>query len=107
MADKKENSSSEKKLTPFDIVTSIRNKKKQPFSDYPEGLYNPFLTNRALSFDPHSLFVANEMNFCWQLPHKMQYDFFLNSILKRIPYSPWVKQTKPEDLDAIKKFYVC
>jgi hypothetical protein len=45
------------------------------------------------------------MNRNHQLPSKLQYDFYLNSIRKRKRFSPWLRKEKIQDLDAVKSYY--
>jgi hypothetical protein len=48
---------------------------------------------------------ANEMNKNHSLDKKLQYDFFINTVRTRKRYSPWIKQEKIKDLDAVKSYY--
>lgn len=92
------------KSSPFDFVRIIRTK-KGGWSDHDPKHYNPFLINRALSFDMLTVFHANEMNKQMILPHKAQFDFYLNSVSKLSGYSPWIKGAKIENIQYVKSFY--
>ncbi len=86
------------------------NQTKQPLLDDPEDAcaeseYLPFVVNRCLSYFPDTIFQANEMNGNHGLEHKLQFDYLLHSVKKRKRFSPWLKAEKPEDLDAVKKYY--
>ena len=48
---------------------------------------------------------ANEMNLFHQLPNKLQYDFYLNSLRKKKRFSPWLRKEKIKDLDLVKQYY--
>ena len=66
-------------MTPFDYVNSIFNKKH-----YIDDLssYNPFLTNRALSYHLDTVFYSQEINMASHLSNKMQYDFYYYGVPK-------------------------
>ena len=87
-------------MNPFDFVKDIQRGKKDVIrnSENPEkaeGFYNPFMTNRALSFYPDSILHANEINQRGGLDKIMQFDYFLNSIRSMKREHAWIK--KPEE----------
>jgi len=45
------------------------------------------------------------MNFHQHLDKKMQYDYYINTLRPRKRFSPWLKQSKLDDLDAVKTYY--
>jgi hypothetical protein len=97
-------------MNPFDFVTDINLRKKDIMtnSDNPElaeRTYNPFLTNRALSYFPDTIHYANEMNMHSELDNIMQYSFLLNIVRKRKRFSKWHKTTDDEDLQAVIDYY--
>lgn len=97
-------------VSPFDFVNDINLGKKDIItnSDNPElaeKTYNPFLTNRALSYFPDTVQYANLMNFNYHLNHKMQYDFLLNIVRKRKRFSKWHKTSNDEDLQKVIAYY--
>lgn len=70
-----------------------------------EKKYPAFIVNKCLSGHIDSVMFANEMNLNHQLPSKLQYDFFINSLRKRKRFSPWIKKDKIQDLDVVKSYY--
>ena len=97
-------------MKPFDFVTDINLHKKDIMtnSDNPElaeRTYNPFLTNRALSYFPDTVHYANLMNMNSELDNMMQYSFLLNIVRKRKRFSKWHKTTDDEDLQAVIDYY--
>jgi hypothetical protein len=67
--------------------------------------YAPYIINRCLSGTIDTLMYSNEMNKNHSLDKKLQYDFFINTVRTRKRYSPWIKQEKIKDLDAVKSYY--
>ena len=97
-------------MNPFDFVTDINLHKKDIMtnSDNPElaeRTYNPFLTNRALSYFSDTVHYANLMNMNSELDNMMQYSFLLNIVRKRKRFSKWHKTTDDEDLQAVIDYY--
>ena len=45
------------------------------------------------------------MNVHNHLDHKLQFDFFLNSIRSRKRYTPWMKASKKTNLEYVKEYY--
>lgn len=93
-------------MNPFDYVNSINYTKKNIMEDdVAEKEYNPFLTNRALSYFPDTLFFANEMNIYHHLDNKLQFEFLLNIVRKRKRFSKWNKPELDSDIDVVKEYY--
>ena len=67
--------------------------------------YPPFIVNKCLSAHIDSILFANEMNKNSHLSKDMQYKFYLNSLVKKRRYAPWLKKSKVEYLDYVKKYY--
>jgi hypothetical protein len=67
--------------------------------------YPPYIINRCLSGHLDCILFANEMNMHSELSKDMQYKFYINSLRKRKRFSPWIKQDKIKDLDAVKQYY--
>lgn len=65
----------------FDIISTI-NKKDQYLSEDDLKNYNPFIVNKNFAGNRETVFFANEMNQCSQLPKSMQYDFYYNIVSK-------------------------
>ena len=97
-------------MNPFDFVTDINLGKKDIItnSDNPElaeRTYNPYLTNRSLSYFQDTVHYANEMNMHGDLNHKMQYSFLLNIVRKRKRFSKGHKTIDDENLQAVIDYY--
>ena len=70
-----------------------------------EKQYLSYIVNRCMSGHIDAILLANEMNKRPNLPKKLQYDFFLNSIRRRKRYSPWLRKEEIENLDFVKRYY--
>ena len=70
-----------------------------------EKKYPSYIVNRCMSGHIDAILLANEMNKRPNLPKKLQYDFFLNSIRRRKRYSPWLRKEEIENLDFVKRYY--
>ena len=70
-----------------------------------EKQYPSYIVNRCMSGHIDAILLANEMNKRPNLPKKLQYDFFLNSIRRRKRYSPWLRKEETENLDLVKRYY--
>ena len=97
-------------MNPFDFVTDINLGKKDIITnsenpELAERTYNPYLTNRALSYFVDTVHYANEMNMHSELDNVMQYSFLLNIVRKRKRFSKWHKTTDDEDLQAVIDYY--
>src|SRR6056300_437486 len=95
---------------PFDYVNSINQTKKNLMrgtenDQLAEKGYNPFLTNRALSYHHDTIGLANEMNQRSNLDHKLQYEFLLNTVRPKKRYAKWDKKEDHGDLAAIKEYF--
>ena len=95
---------------PFDYVSSITYNKKDMMTgtendELAESGYNPYLTNKSLSYFPDTLLYANEMNVLNHVDNKLQYSYLLNSIRPKKRFSKWVKKQEDIDIEAIKEYY--
>lgn len=92
-----------------DLVQSILVSKKYAFdAEDAEKVYFPSVVNRALSYHSDCIMAANQMNVMQHLSKKAQYTFLLYSAKgRKRPYSQWVKNVKPQCLEAIKSFFQC
>mgnify|MGYP000364806100 CR=1 FL=1 len=102
------NSSNEPK--PFDFVNAINSSKKHLMrgtsnDELAEKIYNPYLTNKSLSYFPDTIELANWMNLNHHLDHVLQFEFYLNSVRKRKRYSKWHKKDVSADLDAVSEYF--
>tara|TARA_R110001632_G_scaffold89995_1_gene193617 strand:+ start:3046 stop:3441 length:396 start_codon:yes stop_codon:yes gene_type:complete len=97
-------------MKPFDYLNAVNFNKTNIIedSDNPklaEGLYPPFLVNRGLSYFTDTILFANEMNIRHHCDHKLQFEFFLNTIRKRKRFSKWFKKEQDANLDIIMSHY--
>ena len=92
---------------PFDYVNQILQGKKNLIVDeITEKEYNPFLTNRSLSYHYDCVLFANEMNQRPFLDKKLQNSFLINTVRSRKrPFAKWIKSEKSEDLECVKKYF--
>ena len=90
-----------------DWLNSINTGKNNLIDEEPdlEKQYPSYIVNRCMSGHIDAILLANEMNKRPNLPKKLQYDFFLNSIRKRKRYSPWLRKEEIENLDFVKRYY--
>jgi hypothetical protein len=90
-----------------DWMNSINFNKRNLMEEDPSCTkdYAPYIVNKVLSAEIDCIMFANEMNIYHQLDKDMQYSFYLHSIRKRKRFSPWLKKTKIEDLECVKKYY--
>lgn len=96
--------------SPFDYVNSINFSKENMMrntenDELAEKGYDPFLTNRSLSYFEDTIGMANEMNLRANADKLLQYEFLLNTIRKRKRFSKWVKPEKNESIALIQEFY--
>ena len=97
-------------MNPFDFVNDINFGKKDIITDsanpeLAEKTYNPFLTNRALSYFPDTIQFANMMNKNSHIDHLLQYSFLLNIIRKRKRFSKWFKKNDDDVLEMVIGYY--
>lgn len=94
-------------MGPFEFTKTINETKRNLIDEDPEVEkdYIPFLVNRSLGYFMDTIIYANEMNQKNSLDHKLQYDFLLNIIRPRKRFSKWLKKSKDDNIDLIKKFY--
>ena len=96
----------------FDYVKSINQTKKNMMrdtenDDLAERAYQPFLTNRSLSYFIDTVLLANEMNMRHDADNKLQYEYFLNSVRPRKRFAKWVKNNTDNDLEIIMEYHDC
>jgi|TARA_B100000953_G_scaffold89132_1_gene72643 hypothetical protein len=93
----------EKTMSPFELIKSISNTKKDILEN--EKDYNAFMVNRGLSYFPDTVLYANEMNKFHHLDNRLQYSFLINIVRKRNRFSKWNKSIESENINAIKRYY--
>jgi|TARA_R110000822_G_scaffold63612_1_gene156151 hypothetical protein len=97
-------------MNPFDYVNSINYSKKNLMENtdndkLAESGYNPFITNRSLSYFTDTIFYVNEVNQYSHTANKLQYDYLLNSIRPKKRFSKWVKNVGSDDLENVKLYF--
>lgn len=94
-------------MTPFDFLNAINfTKENIVFDDQTKKEYVPFLVNRGLSYFPDTVFYANEMNRYPFVDKDMQFQFLLNTIVKKKRFSKWAKkESDSQQLQMIKDHY--
>ena len=94
-------------MKPFDFINSITFKKDIQMNNSTEALYNPFITNRALSQFIDCILLANEMNQRHHVDNKLQYDYLINRIRPRKRFKKWDKKQDNDIIELIKQYYKC
>lgn len=79
--------------------------KSQDDKDLALKEYKPFLVNRALSYFPDTIHIANAMNVLNHLDKDQQNAFFINIVRPRKRFSKWVKKIQDQDLNAVMEYY--
>ena len=97
-------------MKPFDYVTSVSYNKKNMMRDtendeLAESGYQPYLSNKALSYHVDSLLHSNEMNMNHHIDNILQYEYFLNTLRPKRRFAKWVKAEDNDDLEAIKLYF--
>lgn len=96
-----------KKLSFFDIVNMIYEKKPAPWFEI-EKEYTPFMINRALSQGMDTVLFANEMNRLAHIDKDLQYKYFVNNngIRARKRFNKWAKAANAEeDVRLVMSYY--
>jgi hypothetical protein len=98
------------KTNPFDYTNSINQTKKNLMrgtanDTIAEKEYQPFLTNRALSYHADTIFHANEMNKRHHLDNILQYEYLLNNVRPKKRYAKWSKKDNDGDVAVVKEYY--
>jgi hypothetical protein len=93
------------KLSPFDLIGSINDKKYVPFGPEAERAYVPFVINRALSNFIDAVPYVHFLNQHPQLPHRMQYDYLYHGLRKMKRFGKWNKLEKHEYLEDVMKYF--
>lgn len=94
-------------MNPFDYVNAILYTKKDVMEQNGnEKDYNPFLTNRALSYHRDSIFVAQQLNLLPGIDNKLQFRYLINTIrpMKR-DKKQWAKKKENNDIDAVIEYF--
>ena len=94
-------------MKPFDLINSITYKKNIAMDSRAEEVYNPFITNRALSQFVDCILLSNEMNMRHHVDNKLQYDYLINRIRPKKRFKKWDKKQDNENIEIIKEYYRC
>ena len=84
----------------FDYLRSINDTKEDIMVELPgqKSDYNAYMINRGLSYFIDTIQIANEMNYNYRLPARLQYDFLRLFVRKRKRYAKeWFKAEKYEN----------
>ena len=93
-------------MSPFDYVNTI-NLNKNDLSETPEFSenYNPFITNRALSYFVDTILIANEINRRPQMDAVLQYKYLLNIVKRGKRFSKWHKPINNKIINMLVDMY--
>lgn len=93
-------------VSPFTFLTSINQTKQDEFTKLDgDANYVPFLTNRALSYFPDCILLANLMNQYSGLSKRQQYAFYLSAVRKQRRFSKWGKRQQDELIPFVRREY--
>ena len=95
---------------PFDYINDVSHSKKDIIRNSPNPElaakdYNPWITNKTLSYFQDTILYANEMNKNFHLTNQQQFDYFLFSINKRKRFSKQAKKVTSEDVNHIAQYF--
>lgn len=93
-------------MNPFEFVNSVTYSKQDMMNDVNEKEYAPFLVNRSLSYHQDCVLYVNEMNKRFDVSHKLQYHYLLNTIRKRKRFAKWSKPELADDLKVVMDYYL-
>lgn len=90
-----------------DYLNSINQNKQNLMDQDPlaEKKYPAYIVNKCMAQHLDTVMHANEMNQWANLPSKLQYDFFINTVRPKKRFSPWDKKDKIDNLELIQKYY--
>jgi Bacteriophage clamp loader A subunit len=89
-----------------ELIPHILEGKEFTIEDDDYKTINSFLLNQALSYHLDCIFLVAEMNKNYHLDKKLQYDFLNLAIKKKKrKFQSWVKTTKDENIEIIKKYF--
>jgi hypothetical protein len=85
-------------MSPWDFVKSINDKEYSFNEDIDKKDYSEYIINKAFSFFPDTIFLANELNMCPEIPAKQHYEFLYYATSKKRRFSKWVKPQRDADI---------
>ena len=86
----------------FDYIGSLSSKERIDVIDRKN--YNVFMVNKAFSFHPDTVLIANEINKYQGIDAQQHYDFYFYALSKRKRFG-WHKAEKDQYLDLICEYY--
>lgn len=97
-------------MNPFNYINDVSYDKRDIIRqaadpEYEARGYNPWITNKTLSYFQDTIFYANEMNKYAFLPNIMQFDYFFNSINKRKRFAKQSKKQVSDDAQAVATYF--
>ena len=89
-----------------DILNAANYSKQGIFDDDPwlEKKYPGYIVNKSMSQHLDTLMQANYMNRYWDLPNKMQFDYYRFATRKRKRFGKWMKASKVKDIELVKSY---
>lgn len=93
----------------WDYVNAASHSKDRSVLDDPDfdKVYLAFIINRSLAGHEDCVLAAQMMNERSELPPKVQFEFFLNTLRPRKRFGAWLKSTDSEDASAVAEYYDC
>ena len=92
----------------FDYLNAITYNKKDVIEDDPiiEKFYPAYQVNKTLSQNLDCILYVNEMNLRPSCDEKLQFDYLINNIRKRVRKAEkWLTPESLTDIDCIKEYY--
>lgn len=89
-----------------EVLPSLLQTKKSIITPENEKEYDAYIVNLALSQHSDCVLYVNEMNMLSGLDKKLQYDFYINTLIaKKRPFQKWYKAKESSDITAIKEYF--
>lgn len=88
-------------MNPWDFVKSINEKEYSFNEDIDKKDYSEYIINKAFSFFPDTIFLANELNMCPEISAKQHYEFLYYATSKKRRFSKWIKPHRDADTVAL------
>lgn len=93
------------RVTPFSFVSALT-ETKADFYEGNEKEYNPFIINKALSFNLDCLFHVCELNKYYSIPKQSQFQYLMGALDKKRRNGRWVKkESLPADIAILREAY--
>jgi hypothetical protein len=88
----------EKKVSLFDFIGDISQKKQYLLDDDTKGVYTQYMVNKAFSQHIDTVMLASEMNKRPTLSIEMHHDFLFYSIDPKGRFGKWAKKQETDDV---------